>query len=285
MKTEKLYDYIIYSAGFDGVVSALHFSRKGKKVLLLNFYGFMGGSVTESLNCLQYFGNIGNSSITSEILTRIKNEKKSFFFCKEEEYVINPETVKIVLQQLVEESTIDLLFHIVPVAIKVFDNEVEMSLSGKEGLFKVKGKVLIDASEEFSLLKLSNLPVKLESLFYNMFITKPVNDDWMKSSLIFDKLLLDDGRYWVSLNLQQPGNIFFVENNSQMLINKFEEEVQNSKARIQLLAPQTEKIFSINKKSIADNFFHIESLLPNNFMRHELLMKTNELESKLAGIK
>jgi hypothetical protein len=70
-----------------------------------------------------------------------------------------------------------------------------------------------------------------------------------------------------------------------MIINKFEEAVQKSKARIQLLAPQTQKIYSVNSNVVSDNFFHIESLLPNNYMKHELLIKTNELESKLADIK
>jgi len=285
MEKEKLYDYIIYSAGFEGTLTALYFSRKGKKVLLLNYYGFMGGSITESLNCFQSAGEIKYNPITEEILNRVKNEKKSFFYNRGDKFVINPETAKIVLQHIVEESSIDLLFHIVPASIKQSSNEIELSLSGKEGIFKVRGKVLIDASEEYSLLKLNNLPVKLESLFYNMFLTKPGKDDWMELPLISDRLLLDDGRYWVSLKLQEPGNIYFIENNSQMIINKFEEAVQKSKARIQLLAPQTQKIYSVNSKVVSDNFFHIESLLPNNYMKHELLIKTNELESKLADIK
>lgn len=54
MNTDKTYDYIIYSASLAGVLTAIDLSNKGHSVLLLNFYGFMGGSITESLNCYQF---------------------------------------------------------------------------------------------------------------------------------------------------------------------------------------------------------------------------------------
>lgn len=285
MMTDKTYDYIIYSAGIAGVINALDLTARGKSVLLLNFYGFMGGSITESLNCLQIADGQKLNSLTKIVFENIKKEKHGIFYQKENILLFNPEVVKTVLQKLVEDSKVDLLFHIVPLYLKQKDQFVEFSLTGKEGIFHVSGKTVIDASDEYDLLKLENAKRNLNGLYCNIFLTGLKDDSWQEYILLYKKLKLNDSRYWVSLKLSKSENEFFIENDSQKIINDFEEIVQKSGGRIQILAPQVQKVYSVDKIKTSKNIFHIDSLLNQKYERDEILAKTSELESKLNVIK
>lgn len=285
MTTYKTYDYIIYSANLAGIITALDLSRRGMTVLLLNFYGFMGGSLTESLNCLQSLKDLQLKDTTKEIVERIKSEKQGILFQYDNEILLNSETVKMVLQKLIEKSKIDLLFHIVPFYLKQQKDYIEFLITGKEGVFRVKGKAVIDTSEEYDLLKLENCKRNLTELYFNMFLTGFKNDSWKQHNLINHSIKLNDGRCWVSLKLPKPENEFFIENNSQQIINEFEEVVQKNGGRIQLIAPQTQKIYNVDKKRTSNNFYHLESLLTKNYSHKELFIQTSDLESKLSMLK
>lgn len=277
MDNDKTYDYIIYSASLAGVLTAIDLSNKGNSVLLLNFYGFMGGSITESLNCYQLIDEKKLQGLTKAVFNKIKNIKHSILYHSANEFILNPETVKIVLQEEVENSNVELLFHIVPFYLKQKQDFVEISLSGKEGIFHIKGKTIIDASEGFDLLKLTNTKRNLNALYYNMFLTGLQENGWQKYSYLEKIFKLDDNRYFVSLNFPVPENEFFIENNSQKIINEFEEIVQKFSGRIQLLAPQTQKTYEIDTLKISENIFHIKSKVNNKYNFSDLFSECLEI--------
>ena len=277
MNIDKTYDYIIYSASLAGVLTAIDLSKKDNSVLLLNFYGFMGGSITECLNCFQtiYAKNFNGSA--KSIFEKISSTKDGILFQSDNEFVLNPETVKIVLQEVIENSKVELLFHIVPFYLKQQDDFVELSVTGKEGIFHLKGETIIDASDEYDLLKLANADRILVNLFNNLFLTGLKDDSWQSYGLIENKIKLNDDRFWISLKLPQPQNVFFIENNSQRIINAFEEEVHKNGGRIQLIAPQSQKIFRIEEKKISESIFHIKSELSNTFSAQEIFKELSAL--------
>jgi len=281
MNVDTTYDYIIYSAGVAGVITALDLTAKGKSVLLLNFYGFMGGSITESLNCHQVIDEKIMDGSIKNLFDKIKKSKHGILYHSENEFIFNPEMVKIVLQEEIENSKIDLLFHIVPFYLKQKDQFVELSLTGKEGIFNIKGKTIIDASDEYDLIKLTNSDRILIQLFTNMFLTGSKDDTWQNYSLIANKIKLNDNRYWISLKLPRPDSEFFVENASQIILNDFEEVVQKSGGRVQLIAPQSQKIYAIEKRKISENIFHVNSLLKENLNYKNIITKSSELELNL----
>jgi len=285
MNIYKTYDYVIYSDGLTGVLTALELSKKGKSVLLLNYYGFMGGTITESLNCFQSVDENQLNVFSRNLLNKIKSEKDGILYQDIQNVIINPETVKIVLQTLIEDSKVDLLFHIVPFYIRQKNEYVELSVSGKEGIFQVTGKIIIDTSDEYDLLKLENAKRSLNELYCNMFLSNINNDLWKDHNLLNRKINLSDRRYWVSLKLPKPGNEFFIENNSQKIINDFEEVIQKSGGRIQILAAQTQKIYSVDKLSISKNIFHIDSICSKEYDFTEVLSKASEVESQMSKIK
>ena len=256
MNIEKTYDYIIYSASLSGVLTAINLSEKGNSVLLLNFYGFTGGSITESLNCYQNINEIDLNESAKKIFNKIKKSKHGILYQDKNYFIINPETVKIVLQEELENSKVDLLFHIIPFYIRQKEDQVELSVTGKEGIFHIKGKTIIDASDEYDLLKLQNVNRNLSGVNYNLFLTGLKDTVWQNFELIYKFIKLNDNRYWVSLKIPKPDKEFFIENVSQKILNQFEDIVLKSEGRVQLIAPQSQKIYEVDKLKISDSIFH-----------------------------
>lgn len=277
MNINKTYDYIVYSASLAGVLAAIDVSKKGYSVLLLNFYGFMGGSITESLNCYQAIDEKSLAGSVKNLFDKIKAAKHGILYQSVNDYVLNPETIKIILQEEVENSNIDLLFHIVPFYLQQREDYVEFSITGKEGIFHIKGEKVIDASDEFDLLKLENANRSLKGIYYNLFLTGLKDDQWQSFKHVNKHIKLDDNRYWVSLNIPKPDNEFFIENASQKILNQFEEIVQESKGRIQLIAPQSQKIYEVDKLKISNSVYHIKNNLGKEFSSYEKIREINEL--------
>ena len=277
MTIDKTYDYIIYPASLAGVLTAIDLTGKDKNVLLLNFYGFMGGSITESLNCYQNIDENNLNGFTKELFQKIKNAKHGILYRNGNDFIFNPETLKTVLQEELENSKVDLLFHILPFYLKQKEDYVEVSLTGKEGIFHVKGRKIIDASEEYDLLKLENVKRNLVGVNYNLFLTGLKDDDWQNFELINNFIKLNDNRYWVSLKIHKPEIEFFIENASQKKLNEFEEVVQKSGGRIQLIAPQSQKIYEVDRLKISESVFHIKNNVKNNYSFSEVFGECSEL--------
>jgi len=277
MMTDKTYDYIIYSASLAGVLTAIDLSKKGNSVLLLNFYGFTGGSITESLNCYQFAEVKSLSATAKNLFENIINSKHGILYRSENEFVFNPETLKMILQEEIENSNFDLLFHIVPFYLKQREDHVEFSVTGKEGIFNVKGKIIIDASDEYDLLKLENVKRSVKEIYYNLFLTGMKGDKWQSFERLNKFIKLDDNRYWASLKIPKPENDFFIENASQKILNQFEEAVQKNEGRVQLIAPQSQKIYEVDKLKISEKIYHINSKFNKVFSAQEKFKECSEI--------
>lgn len=282
MIIDKTYDYIIYSASLAGVLTAIDFSNKGNSVLLLNFYGFTGGSITESLNCYQTINENHLNEAAKKVFDTIRYTKHGILCQNKNNFIINPETIKIVLQEELENSNVDFLFHIVPFYLKQKDDYVEVSLTGKEGIFQIKGKAIIDASDEFDLLKLENVTRSLKGIYYNLFLTGIKNDEWQSYEFLNKFIKMNDNRYWVSLKIPKTDNEYFIENASQNFLNDFEEFVQKSGGRVQLIAPQSYKIYDSEKLEVSDSIFHFRYYIDKKYGTNELFMESSDLHKALS---
>jgi hypothetical protein len=277
MNIYKTYDLIIYSASLSGVLTAIDLSKKGNSILLLNFYGFTGGSITESLNCYQIIDENNLNGLTNELFQKIKNAKHGILYKNENDFIFNPETVKIVLQEELENSKVDLLFHIIPFYIRQKEDQVELAVTGKEGIFHIKGKTIIDASDEYDLLKLQNVKRNLIGVNYNLFLTGLKDAEWQNFELIYKFIKLNDNRYWVSLKIPKPDKELFIENVSQKILNQFEEIVLKSEGRVQLIAPQSQKIYEVDLLKISESVFHIKSKSSKIFNVQEIFKELSAL--------
>ncbi len=187
--TAKVYDYIVIGASIPGIVFAIKKSLSGNSVLLTNMYGFPGGSIAEQLNCFQDVDGTQLAGIAKEIGRGIVPDNF-------ERSIVNPESIKFFLQQMLEQSSVEPYYHTVP--NKIFVNAldlVEVSLLAKEGVVSVAGKKVIDATEEFTCAVLFGRKRVMKERNINLFITPPENDKFLSFERIRKAVKLTDGRY------------------------------------------------------------------------------------------
>ncbi|MEJ5262547.1 MAG: FAD-dependent oxidoreductase [Ignavibacterium sp.] len=291
-KIKKSYDYIIYPANLNGCVTAISKVSEGAEVLLLNNYGFPGGELTHSLCCHQFIDDEIISGKTLEIYNQIVEEKHSIFYRYLNQVVLNPETIKFVLQRFLEQSKIDLLFHVIPYSITKSKSNYEINLSAKEGQLIYSAKKIVDCSENFALMKLSGVNRKLTEANFNLFVIKSgsngFNIDLSKDEQIvrhkFVKkfIQLFDLRFWVSLNISIEGEEIFLENEAQKILNEYEIYLLTKGARVQLIAPQTYRKYKAETlQDFNEDISHINSLLKEDLTVEQTFIKSALVEKAL----
>lgn len=286
---EKVYDYIIYSANLLGCVYAINIAKKGASVLLLNNYGFAGGDLTNSLSCYQKISENEISGTTEEIYQNIVSKKNSVFYKNQNELVLNSETIKIALQEILEENKIDLFFHVLPIRITKEGNHRNIYLSAREGTIVKKANNIIDTSESFSLMRFAGLRKKLSKCYFNLFLCKSSSaekdnyDEIVLHKSVNRFIKLDDLRYWISLNVPFPENELFIENIAQKILNEFEMFALENGGRVQLVAPQTfRKYETENNKFDLELVSHPKLSSQKSFNEDEIFIESNYYEKELS---
>jgi hypothetical protein len=244
-----IYDAIIYSANISGVVASIILKNKGQKVLLLNRYGFFGGTITESLNLLQKKIEFKKDSITQNIFTKIAELNEGILFEDESRIILNPEVVKYVLQKVCEENEFEILFHITPYKVEVTSELINFTVIGREGEIKFSTRSLIDLSTEFTFAPLLD---KHSRKFIDSrinFISLPVKEIVLKDFI--RKIKLKDERWWISVDLR-PNNLFDVEEIATQTLDKIDELLRRNKSRIQIVPAQSQLNFLFKKTNKFD---------------------------------
>ncbi len=229
----KKYDYIIYGGSITGVIKALLYKKEGVEVLLVNKYGFLGGGITENLNLIQNINTL-DVPILNKVILHPAIENKLSKNIQGNEFLINPEKLKFVLQDLLVENEIDLLFHVKAIE-PVKDNK--LVLSGKEGKIIVEGKNIIDCSDNFYLHFL-NGKVNYTNGVYNFVVVG--NDENKLKKLLPDANItqISDNRYLINLIINFD-DILFVETITHKLMNKLTNLLIENNYRIELLPVET----------------------------------------------
>ncbi len=280
MKKEKLeiYDYIIFGGTPAGLAAAVNYKREGKTVLLLNSYGFLGGSITESLNCLQNIEPENISPIVQQIISKLKSEKFGILGEFQNSKLVNPESIKFIFQNISEEENIDLLFHISAKKIEQQEHLRKLTLLAKEGEISFKCHHLIDATWDHQLTKITNPAVIDRKKNYFNFITTSVN-----KSVIFDLRLkekfveLNDSRFWVS-SYFSCDNPLFIDDEAQRFSDKINEFLMKNNSRIQVLPAKTLTITGEQKSAMLHLYESIDDKLDRVYYSNELFVKASDWE-------
>jgi len=286
---DKKFDFIIYPANLVGCVTAIQKSNEGAEVLLLNNYGFPGGEITHSLCCHQFINEELISGTTLKIYNQIVEERHGLFYKHLDQVVINPESVKYVLQKNLEQSRIDLLFHVVPFKIKDENTFKQIHLSAKEGELVYTAKKIIDCSENFLLMKLLGIKRELIKANFNLFVNKSGNygfnidllkdEEVIKHKAVEKFVQLFDLRFWVSLNIPVEGQELFLDNEAQKILNEYEIYLLTKGIRVQLIAPQTYRLYkSDSLPDFNEDIFHVNSLINENFGIEHNFIKSSLIE-------
>lgn len=280
--SEKIYDYIVYGAGMPAVIFAVKKSAECKSVLLLNKFGFTGGCVTECLSCYQKINYNELSKTTKVIYDSITSGVNFPLWENASSVIINPEPVKIILQKKLEDSDVDLLFHVIPKFFNIgSDNLGNLTLLGKEGNIIVKGRKFIDASDSYTLKAIKKLKRTVKERAVNIFITSPRNDKFLSFKNIKHALLLRDGRYWISLAID-AGDEMFTENVSHEILEKFSAVLEKSGSRIQILPVRSQSIYLLNENvSNNDIITTVDEITGKTFGTEEQFLKVTEIENNM----
>ncbi len=279
------FDSIIYSANFAGVVAASILKLKNQHVLLLNRYGFFGGTITESLNLFQrkIYKNSDNSALTHKILKEISNDKDGILYENDIHLIFNPEVVKYALQKIVEENKIELLFHITPYKVEYENEQIRLSVFGREGIIKLNCKYLFDFSTEFTFAPLIDISSRtFDSAFVN-FITLPVNNEKVFDNVFIKKKLKDD-RWWISVK-NEADNLFEIEESAQNIFDRFDDQLRKHKGRIQIVPAQSNLIFNFKKsEKFKTKIFFIKDFI-DNFNYDDEIIIAQKIEETIQNDK
>lgn len=285
-----MYDVIIYGGTFAGVVAAILYKNMGFNVFLLNRYGFLGGSITESLNLYQRISlnqvsikrdftqfNYRND-ITSKLIFELLNEINSVFWRENLECILNPESVKYFLQRQLVENEINSLFHIIPIELKLEKDVYELKVFAKEGELIFYTKRIIDASREAALIKLiTNLDFRIKDVRLNMIVRNSyLEEENFYPDPIFKKHI-NHNRIYFSFPVDTK-TLSEVEINSHLLLDRLDNLFRREKGRIQLLPAQSFINYELRDKNIAVKNIFSPFLMTKKYQPEEELIMAEEFE-------
>jgi FAD dependent oxidoreductase len=151
-------DVLIIGAGSAGCAAALSVgTQNGLNTLLVERYGFLGGSSTQMLDTFYGFFTPSETpkKIVSGVPDRVVNELDKYgeIFLRPNTYGAgtgvnyNPERLKFVWENLIQKNGVKILMHTALIDVnKDSSGEFECIFWNKSGFFSVKPKRIIDAS-------------------------------------------------------------------------------------------------------------------------------------------
>lgn len=169
IKSNHYTDILIIGAGSAGCVAALSAAHSPYSVTLVERYGFAGGTSTQLLDTFYGFFTPGQNprKIVGGWPDRVVNrlEATGDIFLRPNTYGAgtgvnyNPERLKLVWDQMLGESGVNLFYHTLLVEVQTADQHLKPIFFHKgEGFFSITCRRVIDASGDADYCHLAGLP-------------------------------------------------------------------------------------------------------------------------------
>ncbi|MBE6619358.1 MAG: FAD-dependent oxidoreductase [Ruminococcaceae bacterium] len=163
----KKYDLIVAGGGLAGVAAAVSASREGLSVLLIEKSGTLGGAISNNLvyPFMRYWtlgednkvGNHLSSGIFAEMREREKKYTSEFSLMR-----FKPEYFKLLLDDMVSEACVDLLFHACLCAVNCEKNKIKsVSVTTDAGILTLEADFFIDTTGDGNLFYLAGCDYQL----------------------------------------------------------------------------------------------------------------------------
>jgi len=146
----KLYgekEVVVVGGGVAGVAAAIAASRCGVKTLLVERYGFLGGTATAS--SVRIFMNfyLDNKPLVGGIMLEIIDRLKELGGYDERSKIFDPELMKIVLEDMALEAGVELLYHTEFIDVVMKKNVVKgVIVHNKAGMQLIMSEITVDAT-------------------------------------------------------------------------------------------------------------------------------------------
>ncbi|MBT3374116.1 MAG: FAD-dependent oxidoreductase [Lentisphaerae bacterium] len=158
-------DIVVLGGGPAGVAAAVAAGRLGADVLLVERYGCLGGLATGGLVIvLVSYGKRGEilmSGLAVEFLDRLKTRGtvRTPEWVKMENPVCDPEVLKFICLEMIEDAGVDLLLHAWAVDASVVDGRIDaVIIESKSGRQAIRGKLFIDCTGDGDTAAWANVP-------------------------------------------------------------------------------------------------------------------------------
>lgn len=150
-------EILIIGGGAAGCNAAIASGLEGRKTLLVERYGFVGGTSTLILDTFYGFYTPGKESKkvvggTSDLILKKLTERGAMLL-RPNTYgagtgvTYDPETLKVVYEELLSEAKVDVLLHTFAVdVLKEGNRMTSVIVVNKSGFLKINAKVFIDTS-------------------------------------------------------------------------------------------------------------------------------------------
>jgi len=165
-------DVLVVGSGAAGSTAAIAAARAGAKTMILERYGFLGGTSTLLLDTFYGFYTPGSKSlkvvggIPDEVVAGLR--KYSACFERPNTYgagtgvTYHPDYLKIVWEQLARDAGVRVLLHAWVQDVEVAGGRVTGVVAAtKIGLRRIRAKVIIDASGDADVCYYSGVPFEL----------------------------------------------------------------------------------------------------------------------------
>lgn len=157
------YEIAVVGGGPAGLAAAITAARAGKRVILLEKNGFLGGNLTIGIPPLGFLDENGNQCIAGfgeELINRLKERGGSYGhrYCPKHNSVsnIDTEAVKILAVEMCREAGVDVLLHLETHSVEVADGRIQsITLYGKCNEVTVTADVFIDCTGDGDLAYLA----------------------------------------------------------------------------------------------------------------------------------
>ena len=166
----KRYDVVVVGGGFAGVGAALAAARQGKKVRLIEKYNCLGGAAVYDLvnPFMRYWSwkddaHSGKIMLSEGIFAEIvKNLADMGAFSKGNKTHFNEELLKLLLNRMMVEAGVELLYQTTVVGAKRKGNKIDaITVSNVSGTYDIEADVFVDASGDANLAHLAGFPYKV----------------------------------------------------------------------------------------------------------------------------
>jgi hypothetical protein len=150
-------DVLVIGGGSAGSTAALAAARGGARVILVERYGFLGGTAAAVLDTIYGFYTPGQQAkkvvggIPDEVVAGLA--KRNVLIKRPNTYgaglglTYEPETLKVVWDELLSEAGVQVLFHSFFVDVSKQGQRLKAAFIGtKQGLRAIEAKIFIDAS-------------------------------------------------------------------------------------------------------------------------------------------
>ncbi len=162
-------DVIVVGSGSAGATAAIAAARSGAKTVLIERFGFMGGTSTQVLDTFYGFYTPGEvaykvvGGIPDDVVTGLKEYDAAFerpnTFGAGTGVTYDPFVLRLVWETLAQQAGVQLLYHSFCTDVIMDGQQITgVIVDGKRGLMKLTGRVVIDASGDADVCHQAGAP-------------------------------------------------------------------------------------------------------------------------------